>query len=163
MSEIYDFEARAIDGETRELADYAGKVLLIVNVASKCGFTPQYQGLEALWREARDRGLVVLGFPCDQFGHQEPGDEAEIQKFCSTSYDVTFPMFAKIEVNGENAHPLYRFLKAKAPGILGTEAIKWNFTKFLVDRKGHVVKRYASTDTPQAIAADIAPLLAEVA
>ncbi|MBG0808705.1 glutathione peroxidase [Methylosinus sp. H3A] len=161
MGGIYDFRARAIDGGTQSLADYAGKVLLVVNVASKCGFTPQYAGLEALWREYRDRGFAVLGFPCDQFGHQEPGDEAAIGAFCSLSYDVTFPLFAKIEVNGETAHPLYRFLKAQAPGLFGTQAIKWNFTKFLVDRKGRVVKRYASTDKPQAIAADIEKLLAE--
>ena len=161
MGGIYDFEARTIDGGTRSLADDAGKVLLVVNVASKCGFTPQYEGLEALWRAYRDRGFAVLGFPCNQFGGQEPGDEAEIGAFCSTRYDVTFPLFAKIEVNGENAHPLYRFLKAQAPGLLGTQAIKWNFTKFLVDRKGRVVKRYASTDAPQAIAADIEKLLTE--
>jgi glutathione peroxidase len=160
MSGLYDLEARAIDGETRKLADYAGKALLVVNVASRCGFTPQYEGLEALWRRYRDAGLVVLGFPCDQFGRQEPGDEDEIRSFCSTSYDVTFPLFAKIEVNGARAHPLYRYLKEKAPGLLGTKAIKWNFTKFLVDRRGDVVKRYAPTATPESIAADLEPLLA---
>ena len=126
--------------------------MLIVNVASRCGFTPQYAGLEALYRKFADRGLVVLGFPCNQFGAQEPGSEKEIASFCSANYDVTFPMFAKIDVNGESAHPLYRLLKREAPGILGSEAIKWNFTKFLVDREGHVVKRYASTDTPEQIA-----------
>ncbi len=160
MTQIYDLDIRTIDGATQTLADYAGKALLVVNVASKCGFTPQYEGLEALYRQYRDKGLVVLGFPCDQFGHQEPGDEAAIKSFCQTTYDVTFPLFAKIDVNGENAHPLFRYLKEKAPGALGTEAIKWNFTKFLVDRDGHVVKRYGSVDTPAAIAADIDALLA---
>jgi glutathione peroxidase len=161
MIRLHDFEARRLDGEMASLSAFAGEVLLIVNVASKCGFTPQYEGLEALWRAYRDRGFAVLGFPCDQFGHQEPGDAAAIGAFCSASYDVTFPLFAKIEVNGGNAHPLYRFLKAQAPGLLGTQAIKWNFTKFLVDRKGRVVKRYAPTDRPAAIAADIEKLLAE--
>lgn len=161
MNRVYEFEARRLDGESVSLSDWAGKVLLIVNVASKCGFTPQYEGLEALWRAYRDRGFAVLGFPCDQFGHQEPGDEAAIGAFCSTRYDVTFPLFAKIEVNGGNAHPLYRFLKSQAPGLLGTQAIKWNFTKFLVDRQGRVVKRYAPTVEPQAIAADIEKHLAE--
>ncbi|MBU3890554.1 glutathione peroxidase [Methylosinus sp. KRF6] len=161
MNRVYEFEARRLDGESVSLSDWAGKVLLIVNVASKCGFTPQYEGLEALWRTYRDRGFAVLGFPCDQFGHQEPGDEAAIGAFCSMRYDVTFPLFAKIEVNGGNAHPLYRFLKSLAPGLLGTQAIKWNFTKFLVDRQGRVVKRYAPTVEPQAIAADIEKHLAE--
>ncbi|WP_018266438.1 glutathione peroxidase [Methylosinus sp. LW4] len=160
---VHDFEARRLNGESVSLADWAGQALLIVNVASKCGFTPQYQGLEELWRAYRDRGFAVLGFPCNQFGHQEPGDEAAIGAFCSASYDVTFPLFAKIDVNGENAHPLYRFLKAQAPGVFGTQAIKWNFTKFLVDRNGRVVKRYAPTDRPQVIAADIETLLAEAA
>jgi glutathione peroxidase len=156
---LFDIEATTIDGATKKLGDYAGKVMLIVNVASRCGFTPQYAGLEALYRKFADRGLVVLGFPCNQFGAQEPGSEKEIASFCSSKYDVTFPMFAKIDVNGENAHPLYRLLKHDAPGILGSEAIKWNFTKFLVDREGHVVKRYASTDTPDEIAKDIEGLL----
>jgi len=155
MTSVYDFSARDIDGNERSLADYRGKTLLIVNVASKCGFTPQYTGLEALWRADRDKGLVVLGFPCDQFGHQEPGDEAEIRNFCSTSYDVTFPMFAKIEVNGPGTHPLYQWLKSEGKGILGSEAIKWNFTKFLVDDNGQVVKRYAPTDTPEKIGKDL--------
>lgn len=155
MTSVYDFSARDIDGNEHSLADYRGKTLLIVNVASKCGFTPQYTGLEALWRAERDKGLVVLGFPCDQFGHQEPGDEAEIRNFCSTSYDVTFPLFAKIEVNGDNAHPLYKWLKSEGKGILGSESIKWNFTKFLVDRDGQVVKRYAPTDTPEKIGKDL--------
>jgi glutathione peroxidase len=156
VSNIYDVEVKTIDGEKQTLAGYAGKHLLIVNVASKCGFTPQYEGLEKLYRDFKDQGLVVLGFPCDQFGHQEPGDEDEIKKFCSLSYDVTFPMFAKIDVNGPGTHPLYQHLKASAKGVLGSEAIKWNFTKFLVDPQGNVVKRYGSTTTPAAIAKDIA-------
>jgi glutathione peroxidase len=159
MTDLHEFSATTLDGAERSLADYRGQLVLIVNVASRCGFTPQYAGLEALYREFRERGLVVLGFPCDQFGHQEPGDADEIRTFCSTNYDVTFPMFAKIEVNGANAHPLYRFLKSAAPGVLGSEAIKWNFTKFLVDRDGRVVRRYAPTDTPEAIRADIEGLL----
>ena len=159
MTSVYDFSARDIDGQERSLAEFRGKTLLIVNVASKCGFTPQYTGLEALWRGDRDQGLVVLGFPCDQFGHQEPGDEAEIRNFCSTSYDVSFPMFAKIEVNGESAHPLYKWLKSEGKGILGSEGIKWNFTKFLVDRGGKVVARYAPNDTPESIAGDVENLL----
>ncbi len=159
MTDLHEFSATTLDGAERSLADYRGQLVLIVNVASRCGFTPQYTGLEALYREFHERGLVVLGFPCDQFGHQEPGDADEIRTFCSTNYDVTFPMFAKIEVNGANAHPLYRFLKSAAPGVLGSEAIKWNFTKFLVDRDGRVVRRYAPTDTPEAIRADIERLL----
>ena len=134
-------------------------MLLIVNVASRCGFTPQYAGLESLYRSHRDRGFAVLGFPCDQFGHQEPGDEAEIKSFCSLRYDVTFPLFAKIKVNGDDAHPLYKFLKAEKKGLLGSEAIKWNFTKFLVDRNGHVVKRYAPQDKPESLEKDLEPLL----
>jgi glutathione peroxidase len=156
---LYDIETRSIDGSSQTLAPYRGKALLIVNVASKCGLTPQYKGLEALWREYRDRGLVVLGFPCDQFGHQEPGNEQEISTFCSTRYDVTFPMFAKIEVNGDGAHPLYQHLKSEAPGIFGTQAVKWNFTKFLVDRSGKVVKRFAPTDSPDSIGKELAALL----
>lgn len=159
MTTLYDIEATTIDGATRSLRDYAGKALLVVNVASRCGFTPQYKGLEALYRKFADRGFVILGFPCNQFGAQEPGSESEIAAFCSTNYDVTFPMFAKIDVNGEKAHPLYRLLKHAAPGLLGSEAIKWNFTKFLIDRNGAVVKRYAPTDTPQAIENDIEALL----
>ncbi len=155
MASIYDFSAKDIDGNEQKLDAYRGKTLLIVNVASKCGFTPQYEGLEALYRTFKGQGLVVLGFPCDQFGHQEPGDEAEIRNFCSLNYDVTFPMFAKIDVNGSNAHPLYRYLKHEAKGLLGSEAIKWNFTKFLVDRDGKVVKRYAPNDTPESIGKDI--------
>jgi len=159
MASVHDFSARAIDGVDRSVAEYKGKVLLVVNVASKCGFTPQYSGLEALQRQYADRGFAVLGFPCDQFGHQEPGNEEEIRKFCSLNYDVTFPMFAKIEVNGAGAHPLYEHLKSSAPGVLGTEGIKWNFTKFLVDREGRVVRRYAPTDKPESLAADIEKLL----
>ena len=159
MTVAYDFAAKTIDGAEKSLADYRGKPLLVVNVASKCGFTPQYAGLETLYRNFHPQGLEVLGFPCDQFGHQEPGDESEIKTFCSTQYDVTFPMFAKIEVNGANAHPLYQWLKGEKAGILGTEAIKWNFTKFLVDRSGRVVRRYAPTDTPAKIEDDIAAVL----
>jgi len=141
------------------MSAYAGKTLLIVNVASQCGFTPQYAGLEELYQRYCERGLVVMGFPCDQFGHQEPGDEAEILSFCQTRYAVTFPLFAKIKVNGENAHPLYQALKSAAPGVLGTEAIKWNFTKFLVDRNGEVVRRYAPNVAPAELAGDIEAVL----
>ncbi|MFA6228557.1 MAG: glutathione peroxidase [Rhodanobacter sp.] len=161
MTSVYDFTVTDIDGKQISLAQWRGKNLLIVNVASKCGFTPQYKGLETLWQDQRDNGLVVLGFPCNQFGHQEPGDEAEIRDFCSTQYDVTFPMFAKVEVNGDKADPLYKWLKSEGKGILGSEAIKWNFTKFLVDAEGQVVKRYASTDTPQKIARETLALLAD--
>ena len=159
MSSVYDMQARTIDGDEQSLMSYQGKTLLVVNVASKCGFTPQYTGLEALYRKYRDKGLVVLGFPCDQFGHQEPGNEQEIRNFCSLKYDVSFPLFAKIEVNGANAAPLYRYLKNQAKGLFGTEAVKWNFTKFLVDKSGNVIKRYAPTDTPQSIEQDIAAIL----
>jgi glutathione peroxidase len=158
---IYDFEVKTIDGQTQTLAAYRGQVLLIVNLASKCGFTPQYAGLETLYRSHKDEGLTVLGFPCDQFHHQEPGDEAEIKKFCSLTYDVTFPLFAKIHVNGADAHPLYNYLKSAKRGFLGTKFIKWNFTKFLVDRKGTVVKRYPPTRTPQRIEGDLLPMLQE--
>ena len=136
-------------------AQYGGQVLLVVNTASKCGFTPQYAGLEALWRKYRAQGFAVLGFPCDQFGHQEPGDAEEIRNFCSLSYDVSFPMFAKVEVNGAGAHPLFQWLKKEKTGLLGIGAIKWNFTKFLVGRDGTVLKRYAPTDKPEDLAADI--------
>jgi glutathione peroxidase len=159
MASIYDFSATTIDDKEQSLSAYRGKTLLIVNVASKCGFTPQYEGLEKLYRDDRERGLVVLGFPCDQFGHQEPGDADEIKNFCSLNYDVTFPMFAKIEVNGANTHPLYKFLKKEAKGLLGSEAIKWNFTKFLVDKSGNVVRRYAPTDKPESIGKDIEAML----
>jgi glutathione peroxidase len=155
MDTVYDFSAVDIDGQLRGLDAYRGQALLIVNVASQCGFTPQYAGLERLWRTYRDRGFAVLGFPCDQFGHQEPGDEAQIREFCSLRYDVTFPMFAKVDVNGVDAHPLWAWLKREKSGVLGTEAIKWNFTKFLVDRDGRVLRRYAPSDEPAAIAADI--------
>jgi glutathione peroxidase len=158
---VYDFAAKDIDGRERSLREFAGKALLIVNVASKCGFTPQYQGLEALWRKHRDEGFAVLGFPCDQFGHQEPGDEAEIKQFCSLTYDVTFPLFAKIDVNGARTHPLYLWLKGEKAGVFGTEAIKWNFTKFLVDRSGKVVKRFAPSDTPEKIDKQLADVLGE--
>lgn len=160
MTSIHDFSATDIDGQTRGLAEFRGKVLLLVNVASKCGFTPQYSGLEKLWREYGARGLVVLGFPCDQFGHQEPGDEAEIRDFCSLSYDVTFPMFAKVDVNGDHAHPLWVWLKQEKSGLLGFDAIKWNFSKFLVGRDGQVIERYASIDKPESLAADIERALA---
>jgi glutathione peroxidase len=156
----YDFSARDIEGRERPLREFAGRALLVVNVASKCGFTPQYRGLEALWRKHRDAGFAVLGFPCDQFGHQEPGDESEIKTFCSLNYDVTFPLFAKIEVNGAGTHPLYLWLKGEKAGIFGTEAIKWNFTKFLVDRSGQVVRRYAPRDTPEKLDEDVSALLA---
>ena len=159
MTSIYDFKATTIDGTPQPLAEYRGKTLLVVNVASKCGFTPQYAGLEALYRKLNPRGFEVLGFPCDQFGHQEPGTESEIKSFCSLSYDVTFPLFAKIEVNGPNAHPLYRWLKSQQTGLLGTEAIKWNFTKFLIDRDGQAVRRYAPADKPDRIATDIERLI----
>ena len=159
MGTLHDIEVRTIDGKLEKLAKYAGKTLLVVNVASKCGFTPQYGGLEELWRKYRDRGFVVLGFPCDQFGHQEPGDEEEIRSFCSLKYDVTFPMFAKVEVNGENTHPLYRQLKKAAPGLLGTEAIKWNFTKFLVDPRGESVTRFAPNEKPESLWKDVEKLL----
>lgn len=160
MTTAYDFSATDIDGQARSLDEYRGKALLIVNVASKCGFTPQYEGLEKLWRQYRDSGLVVLGFPCDQFGHQEPGDEAEIKNFCSLSYDVTFPMFAKVDVNGDAAHPLWQWLKQEKKGFLGTSGIKWNFTKLLVGRDGQVIERYAPTDKPESLAKDIEAALA---
>ena len=159
MDNAFGFTATGIDGQPQPLSQYEGKVLLIVNVASKCGFTPQYTGLEQLWRDYRDRGLVVLGFPCDQFGHQEPGDEAEIRNFCSLTYDVDFPMFAKIDVNGSGTHPLWKWLKDEKGGLLGIGAIKWNFTKFLVDRNGQVVERYAPNAEPASIASDIEKLL----
>jgi glutathione peroxidase len=160
MTTAYDFTATDIDGRDRALREFEGTSLLIVNVASQCGFTPQYAGLEALWRKHRDGGFAVLGFPCNQFGRQEPGDADEIKSFCSLSYGVTFPMFAKIDVNGPNAHPLYRWLKSEQAGFLGTEAIKWNFTKFLIGRDGLAVKRYAPADKPEKIDKDVTRLLA---
>ncbi len=159
MSALYKLSAKRIDGSKQSMKDYKGKVLLIVNVASGCGFTPQYAGLEALWLKYGKRGLVVLGFPCNQFGGQEPGDDAAIGEFCSLTYDVTFPMFAKVDVNGDGTHPVFAFLKTGAPGILGTEGIKWNFTKFLVDREGKTIDRYASAHTPEDMADDIERLL----
>jgi glutathione peroxidase len=155
MSSAYDFEATDIDGRERKLDEFRGKAMLIVNVASKCGFTPQYTGLEAIYRKLKDKDFVVLGFPCDQFGHQEPGDETEIKSFCSLQYDVSFPLFAKIQVNGDGTHPLYRYLKSQAKGLLGSESVKWNFTKFLVDKHGQVLRRYAPTDTPEKIESDV--------
>jgi glutathione peroxidase len=146
---IYQFNARGIDGVDVPLETYRGRMLLIVNVASRCGFTPQYTGLEALHEKYRERGFAVLGFPCNQFGSQEPGTDAEIQQFCSTTYGVAFPLFAKVDVNGANAHPLWRYLKGEKPGLLGSEAIKWNFTKFLVGRDGEVQRRFAPKDTPE--------------
>ena len=160
MTTIYDFSAKAITGEDVSLSDFRGKALLIVNTASKCGFTSQYDGLEKLHQDFAPRGFAVLGFPCNQFGAQEPGDEAEIRNFCSLTYHVTFPMFAKIDVNGAGAHPLYEFLKSEKAGLLGIEAIKWNFTKFLVDQQGRVVERYAPTTTPASLRGDIEALLA---
>ena len=156
---LYTLTAKTIDGVDQSFAAYQNKVLLVVNVASKCGFTPQYTGLEALWQKFQARGLVILGFPCDQFGHQEPGDESTIKQFCTTTYQVSFPLFAKIEVNGPHAHPVYQHLKQAAPGLLGSEGVKWNFTKFLVDKTGTVVKRYGSVDTPAKLEPDIAALL----
>ena len=183
VTTVYDFEAKTIDGKTIRLDEYRGKVLLVVNVASKCGFTPQYEALEALHQKHASEGLVVLGFPCDQFGHQEPGTEAEIKTFCTTRYAVTFPLFSKIEVNGANAHPLYKHLRAEQAGsfskdlpgaemlyghlektqpeLLGTDAVKWNFTKFLVDRRGKVVKRFESMETPQSFEAEVVARLNE--
>jgi glutathione peroxidase len=158
-AKLYEFTAERLQGGTQSLADYAGKVLLIVNTASNCGFTPQYAGLEALHQRFAARGLVILGFPCNQFGAQEPGDAAQIGSFCQKNYGVTFPLFAKIDVNGADAHPLYRHLKKAAPGLLGSEGIKWNFTKFLVSRDGQIVKRYAPALAPEALAKDIEALL----
>ncbi len=159
MTKLYDFQAKTLDGKDVSLADFQGKVLLIVNTASKCGFTPQYQGLEELYEKHGAQGFAVLGFPCNQFGSQEPGGESEIGAFCQKNYGVNFPMFAKIDVNGESAHPLYRFLKHEKPGVLGTERIKWNFTKFLVNRDGDVVARYAPTTKPGDLEKPIAKLL----
>lgn len=156
---IYSFDVKDIQGQTRSLSDYRGKVLLVVNVASACGFTPQYRGLEALYRKYRERGFEVLGFPCNQFGGQEPESEKEIQNFCSLNYEVSFPLFSKIEVNGAHAHPLYQFLKKAEKGLLGTESIKWNFTKFLVDRAGNVVERFAPQASPESLEKPIEKLL----
>lgn len=151
MSDFYSFTATDIAGQERSMADFKDKVVVVVNTASRCGFTPQYKGLEALYQEYKDQGLVILGFPCNQFGKQEPGDEAEIAQFCELSYGVTFPLFAKVDVNGKNAHPLFEFLKQNAPGLLGSEGIKWNFTKFVVGRNGQLAKRFAPKDKPEAL------------
>ncbi len=159
-SELYQFSVQTLSGKPVSLDAYKGKVLLIVNTASKCGFTPQYEGLEKLHQQYKDRGLMVLGFPCNQFGGQEPGEAAQIQEFCQANYGVSFPMHAKVEVNGEQAHPLFRFLKHEAKGVLGTEAIKWNFTKFLVDKNGRVINRYAPATKPEELSRDIEALLA---
>jgi glutathione peroxidase len=160
MATVYDFEAQTIDGQTVALSAYQGKALLIVNTASACGFTPQFAGLEKLHQDYADQGLVVLGFPCNQFGSQDPGSNEEIGAFCQKNYGVSFPMMAKTEVNGAQAHPLYQWLKTQAPGMLGSEGIKWNFTKFLVGKDGVSVKRYGSVDTPASVSKDIAAALA---
>jgi glutathione peroxidase len=158
-SSVYEFEATTIMGLPKSMGDYRGKLLLIVNTASKCGFTPQYAGLQELHETYHDRGLEILGFPCNQFMKQEPGSSEEIQQFCRVNYGVTFPMFDKIDVNGANAHPLYRYLKDQAPGVLGVKAIKWNFTKFLVDREGHVVERFAPSVEPEEIRPEIEAMI----
>jgi glutathione peroxidase len=155
MTSVYDFSAKTIDGKPRKLGDYAGKVLLIVNTASQCGFTPQYKGLEALYKKYKPRGFAVLGFPSNQFGAQEPGTESEISEFCELNYGVSFPMFSKVDVNGKDAHPLYKYLTSEKKGLLGTEGIKWNFTKFLVGKDGAVVERYAPTTKPEELENDI--------
>ena len=159
MSDLYDFSCKTGSGEERALDEYRGKVLLIVNTASKCGFTPQFAGLEDLYEKYRDQGLEILGFPCNQFGQQDPGSNDEIQEFCQLNYGVSFPMFGKIDVNGSATDPLYKHLKSEAPGVLGSQRIKWNFTKFLVDRDGNVVKRYAPQTKPEELEADIEELL----
>ena len=160
MKNVYDFSAQSLTGKARKMSDFKGSVLLVVNTASKCGFTPQYAGLEALYKKYKDKGLVVLGFPSNQFGEQEPGQDAEIAEFCEMNYGVTFPMFAKVDVNGKGAHPLFKYLTSAKKGLLGSEAIKWNFTKFLVGRDGTVLERYAPTTKPEDIAADIERALA---
>jgi glutathione peroxidase len=161
MTTVYDFSATTIDGKPRKLADYKGKVLLVVNTASKCGFTPQYKGLEALYKKYKDKGFVVLGFPSNQFGAQEPGPESEIAEFCEMNFGVTFPLFSKIDVNGDAAHPLFKYLTSTKKGLLGSEAIKWNFTKFLVGKDGSVIERYAPTTKPEDLEADIRKALAD--
>ena len=160
MSTVYDFEAQTITGQTVKLDQYRGQVLLIVNTASKCGFTPQFEGLEMLWQSHGPKGLAVLGFPCNQFGGQDPGADAEIASFCQLNYGVSFPMMAKVDVNGAQAHPLYQWLTQEAPGILGTKSIKWNFTKFLIGRDGQVLGRYAPTDAPKSLIDDVEKALA---
>jgi len=160
MTTVYDFSAKTIDGKTRKLSDYKGKVLLVVNTASQCGFTPQYKGLEALYKKYKDKGFAVLGFPSNQFGQQEPGPDTEIAEFCEMNFGVTFPMFSKVDVNGDAAHPLYKYLTSTKKGLLGSEAIKWNFTKFLIDKHGSVVERYAPTTKPEELEKDVAKALA---
>lgn len=160
MSSIYDFDAQTITGQSVKLSDHRGKVILIVNTASKCGFTPQFEGLEKLWKDLGPQGLVILGFPCNQFGGQDPGANDEIASFCQLNYGVSFPMMAKVDVNGPQAHPLYQYLVQEAPGILGTKSIKWNFTKFLIAKDGRVLARYAPTDAPKGLRADIEKALA---
>lgn len=159
MSSIYDFEVKDSKGNVVPMSEFRNKALVIVNVASKCGYTPQYTGLEALYEKFKDKGLVVLGFPCNQFGAQEPGSDSEIQQFCSLTYNVTFPVLSKVDVNGDGAHPLYKFLKEQKPGLLGTEAIKWNFTKFLVDKQGNVVDRFAPQTEPSALEGAVTKVL----
>lgn len=159
MASVYDFTGKTINGTDKAIADFKGQVILVVNTASKCGFTPQFKGLEGLYEKYKDKGLMVLGFPCNQFLSQDPGSDGEISEFCELNYGVTFPMFAKIDVNGDAAHPLFKHLTAAAPGLLGSKAVKWNFTKFLVDRKGNVIKRYAPATKPEDMAADIERLL----
>ena len=160
QTSVYDFEALSIDGKPAHLSTQRGKVLLIVNTASQCGFTPQFGGLEQLWKDYRDRGLVVIGFPSNEFGGQDPGDNGEIASFCEMNYGVSFPMMGKVEVNGAHAHPLWKFLTREARGVLGSQAVKWNFTKFLIGRDGTVLKRYAPTDTPESLRKDIEAALA---
>jgi glutathione peroxidase len=159
MTTVYDYNAKTLAGDEISLSNFRGQVLLIVNTASKCGFTPQYEGLEKLYEKLHDKGLTILGFPCNQFGSQEPGTESEIGAFCQKNYGVSFPMFAKIDVNGDDAHPLYKYLKKEEKGVLGTQAIKWNFTKFLIDKDGNPVERYGSTTKPEDIEGDILKLL----
>lgn len=156
---LYDIKAKTIGGEEKSMTDFKDKVIIVVNVASKCGFTPQYEGLEKIYREYKDKGLVILGFPCNQFLSQEPGDEADIAKFCSLTYDVSFPMFAKVDVNGSNTHPLFGYLKKELPGLLGTKDVKWNFTKFLIDKEGKPVKRFAPRDEPEKMISEIEKIL----
>ena len=160
MSTVYEFSATTIDGKPRALADYRGKVLLVVNTASKCGFTPQYKGLEAIYRQFKDRGFAVLGFPCNQFGAQEPGEDASIAEFCERNFGVSFPLFAKVDVNGADAHPLFKHLTSEKKGLLGSSAIKWNFTKFLIGKDGSVIERYAPTTAPEDLIKDIEKALA---
>ncbi|MEK1904979.1 MAG: glutathione peroxidase [Pseudomonas sp.] len=156
---LFDIPVTTIKGEQKTLADFGGKAVLVVNTASKCGFTPQYQGLESIWQQYKDKGLVVLGFPCNQFGKQEPGDEGAISEFCELNFGVSFPLFKKVDVNGADAHPLYVQLKQRAPGLLGSKGIKWNFTKFLIDGEGKVVKRFAPTTKPEDLTGEIEALL----